>query len=126
MNAMPVMGLVEWVNFLDFVKHDTVTASTSGDSLLSSNVSEDRIVYPLVLILNEQSGSTNTVDIAYSGERSDTIVSNINLGANETLIIGVQDVGIVIPRVAGGNNLDFTTGSNNVDVTMYFVRDEVV
>lgn len=118
--------LSTWLRFMELVKFDNVQASTGGDNLFSSDVNEERIEYPLVLILNETSGGANTVDIA-SVEEDDTtttIVNNINLKANETLIFGVNDVGVVVPRIAGGENLEFTVGANNVDVAMYFIRDD--
>lgn len=122
---MTALDINELVSFLEKTKFATVTATTGGNNVLSSDVSEDRVLIPVALILSETSGGANTADITKVEEDDTTtdIHPNFNLGPNESVVLTIEDKGAVLPRLEGGTNLQITAGTNNIEVTLIFVEN---
>lgn len=118
---MTGFSVEEWVSLVEKSKHAQATDDTSGTSLLSSNVPEDRILIPIGFIISDTSGADNTVDFSRSGENTDTIHSNFNVGANETVVVGIDELATITPRIEGGSNIDITASSDGIEVTMLYV-----
>lgn len=117
----------DWEYLIDYTRFDRVTATTGGDNILSSDVPEDRVYYPFVLILSDTSGGANTVDIGKVEEDDSvsSVITSFNLGSNETRVLKASEIGVIFPRLEGDTNIQFTAGSNSVEATIFYFPNEV-
>ncbi len=116
-----------WEYLIDYTRFSRVTATTGGDELLDGSVPEDRVYYPFVMILSDTSGASNSVDIGKVEEDGSTtsVMQNFNLDANETRILEASSIGVIFTRIEGGSNVEFTSVSDSVEVTMFYFPNEV-
>jgi len=122
---MTSLSVPEWKAIRERVQFAQATEDTSGSNILSSDVNEDRVNFPLALIISDTSSSANTVDIQKVEEDDTTtdIAPNFNLASDETRVFTLDEIGFLLPRIEGGANLKFTAGSANVEVTMLFINN---
>lgn len=113
----------EWASILEHGKFANESDDTSGTELLSSDVPEERVLIPLAFLISDTSGAANTADFQKVEEDDTTTAlhTNFNLGANETVILEPAEFATVIPRLEGDSNIQFTAGSDGVEVTMLYV-----
>lgn len=116
-----------WEYLIDYTRFGRVTATTGGNKLLDNPVPEDRVYYPFVMVLSDTSGAANSIDIGKVEEDGSTtsVIQNFNLDANETRVLEASSIGVIFPRVEGGANVEFTAGSDSVEVTMFYFPNEV-
>lgn len=123
---MTGFNVTEWVEILEKAQFAHVTLTdTSATNLLSSDVSEDRVLIPLSFVFSDQTGSANTIDIR-KVEEDDTktdIHPNFNLGASETVIVTMDEFAPLVPRLEGGCNLELQAEASNIEATMVFVNN---
>lgn len=113
----------EWVGILERARYAQASDDTSGTNLLSSDVPEERVLIPIAFIISDTSGAANTVDLQKVEEDDTTtaIHTNFNLGSNETVTLEPTEFATIIPRLEGDTNLQFTAGSDGVEITMVYV-----
>jgi hypothetical protein len=116
-----------WEFLADVSRFDNVTDDTTGSNILSSDVPEDRVYYPFVMVLSDTAGAANTVqlDKVEEDDTATTIYSNFNLSANETRFITAETLGLVLPRLEGDTNLKLTAGVDGVEGTVFYFPNEV-
>lgn len=116
------LTLDEWVDLVDRSKFATVTSGTAGNNIFSSDIPEEKTRYVWALILSNTAGTASTLDIKKVEEDDTTtdIAPNFNLAATETVTLSMEDMGMVLPALAGGTNLEFTASQASVEVTAFY------
>lgn len=120
---MTGFDLEEWINFLEVAEFDRAQDGTGGTEILDNDVPEGEVYIPIAFVISDTSGSLNTADFQKVEEDNTTTDyhNNFNVGGNETVVVTIEDIGPLVPRLEGGTNLQVTAGSGDIEVTMVYV-----
>lgn len=112
----------EWLELMDISQFDIAQDDATGTNFFASDVPEEKVRYPWALIISEQNGAANTFDLSKIEEDNTetVIIPNFNLAANESIMLSVEDLGPVLPRLEGGTNLEIQAGLDGVDATVFY------
>lgn len=116
------LSLEEWIELMDISQFDTASDDATGQNFFGSDIPEAKVRYPWALIVSNTVAGTNTFDLSKI-EEDDTetlILNDVNLAQDETLILGLPDIGPVIPRLEGGTNLEIQAASDGVEATVFY------
>lgn len=123
---MSGISSASWEQLIDTTKFERVVDDGSGSDVFDSDIPEDRVYYPYVVIISDTSGSANTATIDKVGEDGDTeTIHSFNVPEDETLVYESSDLGVILPRLEGGTNLSVTADSDGIELTVFYFPNEV-
>lgn len=125
---MSGISLAELYGMWDRVKYAQVTSTTAGQNVFSSDVPETTTRYIMAIVASDTAGAANTLlaQRVKEDDSTEDVFPELNIASAGN--IQVPDAGpvgmIPIAVLSGGQNMEFTAGSNNVEVTVIYIDSE--